>query len=154
MTNNYSFRNKMSFNKYPFKITKVLNNNLLQGKLKYEKSFINITIRLYAINFSSNKSQEIYNKINSLVKRKDLEIEILEVGKYGIYEGNIYYLNNKLFNKELVDENLATYEYKEECDHIQNRKNLIKIIEEEERRCELLNIPSITKIVNSKYKTF
>lgn len=55
MTNNYSFKNKMSLNKYPFKITKVL-NNLLQGKLKYEKSFINITIRLYAINFASNKS--------------------------------------------------------------------------------------------------
>lgn len=81
------------------------------------------------------------------MKRKDLEFEILEINNYGIYEGNICYANNTLLNEELVTENLTKYEYKEKVNVEENRKELLKIIEEYENRCTTLNITSILEIV-------
>lgn len=145
-----------NYNKYPFKITKILNNNLLQGKITYDKSDIVITIKLYEVNFLCNKIGEVKKKIYPLMKRKDLEFEILEINNCGIYEGHICYANNTLLNEELVTENLTKYEYKEKVNVEENRKELLKIIEEYENRCTTLNITSILEIVeyrrNKKFK--
>ena len=36
----HNYKTKMSFyNKYPFKITKILDNNLIKGKVTYDKPF-------------------------------------------------------------------------------------------------------------------
>lgn len=90
------------------------------------------------------------------MKRKDLEFEILEINNCGIYEGHICYANNTLLNEELVTENLTKYEYKEKVNVEENRKELLKIIEEYENRCTTLNITSILEIVeyrrNKKFK--
>ena len=55
--------------------------------------------------------------------------------------------NNTLLNEELVTENLTKYEYKEKVNVEENRKELLKIIEEYENRCTTLNITSILEIV-------
>lgn len=89
----------MSCNIYPIKITKILDNNLIKGKVRYEKAFLDITVKLYAIDFISYKNQEIKKKLQSLIKRKDLESEVREIGKYTIYESNIHYSNGKSFNQ-------------------------------------------------------
>ena len=69
--------------------------------------FLDVTVKLYAINFITDKIQEI-KKLQSLTKRKDLENEVREMGECTIYEGNIYYTNRKLFNQQLLDKNLTT----------------------------------------------
>ena len=43
----------MSINKYLLKITKILNNDLIQGKLTYDKCLMNITVSLYGIFLNS-----------------------------------------------------------------------------------------------------
>lgn len=69
----------MSDNKYSFKITKILGNNLFEGKITYNGSDLVIIIKLYNVVFLSDKIEKINEKISSLIKRKDLKLEIKEI---------------------------------------------------------------------------
>lgn len=80
----------MSYNKYPFKITKILDNDLFEKK-KYDGSDLIMTIKLYNVIFPTYKIEKINKKISPLMKTKVLEFEIKEINDYGEYEGNIYY---------------------------------------------------------------
>lgn len=141
----------MSSNIYPFKITKILDNNLIKGKVRYEKAFLDITVKLYAIDFISYKNQEIKKKLQSLIKRKDLEFEVREIGKYTIYEGNIYYSNGKSFNQELIDENLATPVHKNPIYVEKNLQKLAQVFQNYEDRCKMLGIPTIMEIYEHEH---
>lgn len=81
------------------------------------------------------------------MKRKDLEFEVREWGKYKIYEDDIYYSNGKLFNEELVDENLAIRVYKNPDTNVEeNLQKLGKIFRDYEDKCRILGIPTMIEI--------
>ena len=56
----------------------MLDNNLINGKLTYDKSFLDVTVKIYAIKFNPDKIQKVKEKLNFLMKRKDLEFEVRE----------------------------------------------------------------------------
>lgn len=125
----------------------MLDNNLINGKLTYDKSFLDVTVKIYAIKFNPDKIQKVKEKLNFLMKRKDLEFEVREWGKYKIYEDDIYYSNGKLFNEELVDENLAIRVYKNPDTNIEeNLQKLGKIFRDYEDKCRILGIPTMIEI--------
>lgn len=53
----------MSYNKYPFKITKILDNNLFEGKIKYDGSDLIITIKLFNVIVPTYNIEKINEKI-------------------------------------------------------------------------------------------
>lgn len=50
-----------------FKVTKILENNLIRGKITYDKSRLDIIVKLYGINFVTNKNQQIKRKLQFLI---------------------------------------------------------------------------------------
>lgn len=135
-----------------FRVTKILDNDLITDTIIYEKSLLGKTIKLYGINFVTDKNKEKKQKLQLLIKRKELKFELKEIVKYCIYEGNIHRFDVKLFNQEFIDENLAIPVYKNPPNVEENLKKLAKVFQEYEHKCKALEIPTIIEMYKNKIK--
>lgn len=57
-----------------FRVTKILDNDLITGTIIYKKYLLGKTIKLYGINFVTDKNKEKKQKLQLLIKKKRIKI--------------------------------------------------------------------------------